>query len=512
MKSYLTLALAGLALVACNEDADRSDPCNDTNTFLYADVPYCIVIEEGFLETDCPSDLPNGRKFQDFVACTDGDSVPDEVETEARSRGFGTDNGPCTDGQTRTADDGCNSCVCEDGAWSCTEIGCTPVCTDGETRPADDGCNTCSCSSGIWTCTALGCVSPLEVCLDTCEDCEASSDPRVSYVGESPEACSVIDYTCPTTATGFSNECGCGCVELNTTACTDGDTMGTCDECTCTSGEWTCEEPTCLDACLENCDSCLPNSPPEIGYVGTAEQCMTIDYQCDEGFDSFSNACGCGCVSLDPQTCVDGDTRMESCNECVCSDGTWQCDTADCSELDACLADCGEGCPAPEFQVCTTSGMSVCSECEAECRDLPLATNRQPCECPSLPGERVAYELFEVPDTCTPVNDFGTESAVAFSNEDAAAWFNCDPATTFDIETGGGVLIRSVHNERPSAIIEGVYRDRVADTLTVFLTSSEYCGGAGPTDSVFYVLASFGDETRYSTETCTHTRCTEFFP
>lgn len=33
----------------------------------------------------------------------------------------------------------------------------TEECTDGDTRPAEDGCNTCTCSEGTWGCTELGC-------------------------------------------------------------------------------------------------------------------------------------------------------------------------------------------------------------------------------------------------------------------------------------------------------------------------------------------------------------------
>ncbi len=461
MRRYLGLALAGLTVVACNEDADRDDPCNASNTFLYDSTPYCIVSEAGFIAADCPPDLPNGRAFDDFVACTDGESVPDEVEEEARALGFGggvetctdgetrpADDGcntcmcsdgvwsctemactpECTDGETRPADDGCNTCTCADGVWSCTEIACTPECTDGETRPADDGCNTCTCSGGIWACTALGCVSPLEVCLDACDECEDPSDEGITYIGETPEECMVIDFTCPPDAVGFSNECGCGCARVDTT------------------------------------------------------------------------------------TCVEGETRMESCNECVCSGGEWACDTADCSELEACLAECGVGCPAPAYQECTTTGMSYCNACEVDCYGLTLAADRQPCECPSLPGERVDYTLFEVPDTCAVADEFFLESAVAFSNEEAASWFNCEAGTVIDIEEGGGVLIRAVFNEHPDATIEGVYRDRAADTFKVHLTSPQYCGGPAPFPAVFYVLAPFGDETGYSTETCQHTQCEEFFP
>ncbi|MBA3546986.1 MAG: hypothetical protein H0T76_10925 [Nannocystis sp.] len=69
----------------------------------------------------------------------------------------------CQDGETKPADDGCNTCSCIDGEWGCTEKACEgqttvpAMCQDGESKPADDGCNTCSCIDGQWGCTEKGC-------------------------------------------------------------------------------------------------------------------------------------------------------------------------------------------------------------------------------------------------------------------------------------------------------------------------------------------------------------------
>jgi hypothetical protein len=69
----------------------------------------------------------------------------------------------CQDGDSKPADDGCNTCTCSDGEWACTEKACEgqssgPVaCQDGEMMPAPDGCNTCTCFGGEWACTAIGC-------------------------------------------------------------------------------------------------------------------------------------------------------------------------------------------------------------------------------------------------------------------------------------------------------------------------------------------------------------------
>jgi len=69
----------------------------------------------------------------------------------------------CQDGDSKPADDGCNTCSCIDGEWGCTEKACEGqssdpgVCQDGEMMPAPDGCNTCTCFGGQWGCTEIGC-------------------------------------------------------------------------------------------------------------------------------------------------------------------------------------------------------------------------------------------------------------------------------------------------------------------------------------------------------------------
>ena len=144
-------------------------------------------------------------------------------ETEALAECLGLEP-PCVNGETKPADDGCNSCECNEGVWLCTmrdceELGCQsdadcfvggcsgqlctgieglastcewlpeyacyqqahcacfegqcgwdqtealaeclglePPCVNGETKPADDGCNTCTCDDGgSWVCTEIAC-------------------------------------------------------------------------------------------------------------------------------------------------------------------------------------------------------------------------------------------------------------------------------------------------------------------------------------------------------------------
>ena len=86
---------------------------------------------------------------------------------DAASQGDGMgDDGACEEGDIQ--DDGCNTCSCLEGSWSCTDRACPdptggdpePECEPGDTRLADDGCNTCGCTEdGFWACTQIGCGS-----------------------------------------------------------------------------------------------------------------------------------------------------------------------------------------------------------------------------------------------------------------------------------------------------------------------------------------------------------------
>lgn len=389
MKRFALLPILFLGLVGCNEDSDRAI-CDAANTFDFDGGAYCIVIEEGFLSADCPDEFPEGREFDDFTVCTDEGAVPDEVEDEARRRGFGE-----------------------------------PICEEGDTRPAGDGCNTCECSGGDWSCTEMACEITFEECLAACVDCE---DPaQVSYVGESQQECSVIDY------------------------------------------------------------------------------------QCDEGQLSFNNECGCGCMPDVEPLCTDGDTRMESCNECVCTGGAWVCDTQDCTELEACLEACGVGCAEPQFQVCSVDGESYCSDCAATCYGAELADDREPCDCTPPSGSEVTVRELILPEGCVDNNPGGGESGVARNIFEAAAWFTCEAGVSIDVASGEEVLMRAVFNEQPEADLSA-YRNNETDEYVVYMTAPQYCGGPPPQATIRYVYAPFGDETAYLVETCTHTMCEEFMP
>jgi hypothetical protein len=361
----------------------------------------------------------------------------------------------------------------------------------------------------------MECLQAFDECLAGCEGCEDPAADGMSYIGESTEECSAIDYLCAEGEVGFSNDCGCGCKPVEA-VCEEGDTrMEDCNSCSCQEGEWACDTEECpleFDECLASCSDCLSPDDADVRYVAeSAADCELVDYQCEPGQSPFANPCGCGCVGPAP-SCEEGDTRTEDCNECLCVGGLWECDDGDCSELNACLEACGVGCPAPEFQLCGEDGDYYCNECTLACYAIPEAATDEPCDCTSPAGERSEPMYFQLPEGCVDNQADSPEFLSAYGPEDLLGQIDCLEGTDLGFDFDGFVFIRAVFFENPDATIEGIYRDRDADTWTVSWTGPAYCGGVRPTSQVRYLMAGFGDETGYSQAQCTYDVCTEFFP
>ncbi len=108
----------------------------------------------------------------------------------------------CPDGST---DPNCNLGTNPSG--NCVQ---SPVCTEGETKPADDSCNTCSCNQGQWACTEIACTPECATdtdCIPTgCSSQLCAAQAVVTTCEYQPEyAC----YNTPTTVCGCNNgSCG----------------------------------------------------------------------------------------------------------------------------------------------------------------------------------------------------------------------------------------------------------------------------------------------------------------
>lgn len=156
LRTSLTLGLAGLLAgalsVACDlPDKDLGvDPAGTTGNATTGDGP-CIEGE---------------TKMEDCNSCTceDGGWSCTEMDCGDGSGGSTSSGDECDPADLPM----CGDCVCENGGWSCDDIGCDPTggleC-DPATEP-DDGCNECICDMGEWACTEVACPAsePVAVC------------------------------------------------------------------------------------------------------------------------------------------------------------------------------------------------------------------------------------------------------------------------------------------------------------------------------------------------------------
>lgn len=73
---------------------------------------------------------------------------------------------------------------------------------------ADDPADDCDPANGGRDCTGT-CVEDAGV-----PSCQTQRDPTKTYIGESPEKCQVLRFTCEADKEYFADECGCGCAPI----------------------------------------------------------------------------------------------------------------------------------------------------------------------------------------------------------------------------------------------------------------------------------------------------------
>ncbi len=205
-------------LWGCDEGGQVEPPlqCPDGDVVAFEGEPFCIVIEDGFLESGCPEDFPNANEFRGAVVCSVGE-VPEGLLVELKAQGVidfpepeltvvvfesaepVNVDVPCTgsvdnfvsivvNGQSMRGFRGCNLCSCriegrsiDDGCSGCVD---DAICTNNPINISegssyrwqwdniglrfDDGGQPSSCPEGIFV-DAEDEVSVV-VCLPDCQE------------------------------------------------------------------------------------------------------------------------------------------------------------------------------------------------------------------------------------------------------------------------------------------------------------------------------------------------------
>lgn len=284
--------------------------------------PYCILIEEGFLVSDCPRNYPNGRDFDGAIACG-ASEAPDDLRDELEQDGYVGDRRDCS-GQ---------SCDSRFGIERCTDgETCALTCSAGECESQCEGNSTCAA-----TCSGGGCT---RTCLD--------------------------NATCVFTCSG--GDCTFRCAEGATcvTDCSGGD-------CTTT----TADIPADITSCGSLCDTLG-------GLIGSELACVrTILGTLDHALDSSAD---CDLLDADACAACVGDLQIPDLDcglafdSCLGRTGLEDIEVGggatDRCEGDAdCLFNCPEG--QCEF-VCADSSSCIagCSggNCSMTCQDDAVCT------------------------------------------------------------------------------------------------------------------------------------------
>lgn len=208
---------------------------------------------------------------------------------------------------------------------------CTPLagCDSNTECPAGDGCNTCSCADGAWSCTTLGCVEEGGIGPGT-SLCPAVAPNQGSACGPGTFACNYASNDCSEDCTCENDAWNCGstcvspacppsppedpaCSSIGLLCSWD---LGGCstEECECdSSGVWSCGGSGCSEDGGLPLDAGFPDEgppdegPPDTGTVSAcpAEQPAESSACSEEGTVCSYNLCPTNCLcSNDAWVCA----------------------------------------------------------------------------------------------------------------------------------------------------------------------------------------------------------------
>ena len=384
---------------------DDPATCEDSECEVYVDTCSCTwACDDGSdvrpaCERECaPEELgPMPSCGCDGESCALETSLPDECRDDSDCQAYfdtcrcewGCSSDPdalaqcdqvCPDLDASTA----IACECKDG-----ECSSAAACVEGETRDAEDGCNTCRCVDGSWACTELGCAnecqdaSGCEPFYDSC-----SCDWTCIVADENPVTCA---RACPPDNTP-PPECTCEdgqCAAAEAATCQDGETTNDgCNTCACSNGEWRCTLRFCPDECedgdtrMEDCNSCICDNG----------QWACTELVCPEAC-SLEDCPGEGPL-VPTQACDDGTTAGPECERNLDGDCAWV------------ITMCPPG--VPPGQACTQDADCQRTGCSGTiCASAPVVTT-----CQALP-EHACYQ------SARGITDCGCNNGIcAWSNPD----------------------------------------------------------------------------------------------
>lgn len=186
--AYEGACVAQVVYVRGNDDetcCEMPDPCSvpegyeifNTRKECVADANVCPApVDSG---GDCAQVITYGRT-EDGLCCEYPTpcSLPAGVEAHPTLAECQTGSSTCTEGETKPAGDGCNTCTCTaDGDWACTEIACDP----GSCQTDED-------------CVVTGCSGQLCAPSPTASTCEFL--PEYACYRDEITSCGCNDGTC----------------------------------------------------------------------------------------------------------------------------------------------------------------------------------------------------------------------------------------------------------------------------------------------------------------------------